>query len=173
MSNGNAGRDFCTGPSEKTKTQQKEDQQMKKLILILVIAAVVAIIAYKLIGNKSPSGETNPTSSTTSSRDATPIKEQALTTFYLFHNPQDQDEECRQIYAFADRAERELVGRLEVKRPDVKAEKSLVDKFQVRVLPTVLIISPTGEVQERFEGEGEAVASRIETALRRLKDTQK
>lgn len=130
---------------------------MKKSILLLVIVAVVAIIAYKLIGNKPPSRET-PSS---------------VATFYLFHNPQDQDGECRQIYSFADRAERELVGRYEVKRPDVKAEKALVDKFQVRVLPTILIVSPTGEVEQRFEGEGEEVASRIENALTRLKEAKK
>lgn len=146
---------------------------MKKSILVWVIIAVVAIIAYKLIGNKPPSGETNGTSAASSSPDATPTNAQAVATFYLFHNPQDQDEECRKIYSFADRAERELVGRYEVKRPDVKAEKALVDKFQVRVLPTILIVSPTGEVQDRFEGEGEKVASRIETALTRLKETKK
>ena len=146
---------------------------MKKSILVLVIIAVVAIIAYKLIVNKPPSGETNLTLPASSSQDATPIKTQAVSTFYLFHNPQDQDEECRQIYSFADRAERELAGRFQVKRPDVKAEKALVDKFQVRVLPTILIVSPTGEVQERFEGEGEEVASRIENALTRLKEAKK
>ena len=145
---------------------------MKKLILVLVVVAVVAIIAYKLIGNRAPSGKTNPVSPTTSSRDATPAKTQAVATFYLFHNPQDQDEECRQIYSFADRAERELAGRFEVKRPDVKAEKTLVDKYQVRVLPTILIVSPTGEVQERFEGEGEQVTSRIEKVFARLKETK-
>ena len=145
---------------------------MRKFILVVVIVAVVAIITYKLIGNKPPSGETNPVSPANSSQVATPTKAQAVSTFYLFHNPQDQDEECRQIYSFADRAERELVGRYEVKRPDVKAEKALVDKFQVRVLPTILIVSPTGEVRERFEGEGEQVASRIENAFTRLKETK-
>ena len=143
---------------------------MKKLILVLVALAVVAIITYKLIGNNPPSDQTNTAAS--SSQNVTATKTQAVATFYLFHNPQDQDEECRQIYSFADRAERELAGRFEVKRPDVKAEKALVDKFQVRVLPTILIVSPTGEVQERFEGEGEQVASRIENAFTRLKETK-
>ena len=143
---------------------------MKKLILVLVVLAVVAIVTYKLIGNKPPSDQKNMAAS--SSQKATATKPQALATFYLFHNPQDQDEECRQIYSFADRAERELVGRFEVKRPDVKAEKALVDKFQVRVLPTILIVSPSGEVQDRFEGEGEQVASRIENAFTRLKETK-
>lgn len=143
---------------------------MKKLILVLVVLVVVAIVTYKLMGNKPPSDQTNTAAS--SSQNVTPTKAQAVATFFLFHNPQDQDEECRQIYSFADRAERELVGRFEVRRPDVKAEKALVDKFQVRVLPTILIVSPTGEVQERFEGEGEQVASRIENAFTRLKETK-
>lgn len=146
---------------------------MKKAILTLVIIAVVAIIAYKLIDSRQPSGVTKPASPESSSQVATPVKAQAVATFYLFHNPQDQDEECRQIYSFADRAERELAGRFEVKRPDVKTEKTLVDKFQVRVLPTILIVSPGGEVQERFEGEGEQVASRIENVLTRLKEAKK
>lgn len=145
---------------------------MKKFILVVVMVAVVGIIAYKLIGNRPPSGETNPASPANSSQVAKPTTTQAVSTFYLFHNPQDQDEECREIYAFADRAERELVGRFEVKRPDVKAEKALVDKFQVRVLPTILIVSATGEVQERFEGEGEQVTARIEKAFARLKETK-
>lgn len=143
---------------------------MKKLILVLVVLVVVAIVTYKLISNKPPLDQTNTVPS--SSQNVTPTKAQAVATFFLFHNPQDQDEECRQIYSFADRAERELVGRFEVKRPDVKAEKALVDKFQVRVLPTILIVSPSGEVQERFEGEGEQVASRIENAFTRLKETK-
>lgn len=148
------------------------DEHVKKSILVLVVIAVVAIIAYKLIANKSPARETNPSSTVSSSRDATPTKTQPVATFYLFHNPQDQDEGCRQIYSFADRAERELTGRVEVKRPDVKADKALVDKFQVRVLPTILIVSPAGEVQDRFEGEGEQVISRIENAFARLKETK-
>lgn len=136
---------------------------MKKFILALVIIAVVSIIVYKSVGNR-PTENSSPA--------VTSPKTEAVAALYLFHNPQDQDKECRQIYSFVDRAERELAGRIEVKRPDVKAEKALVDKFQVRVLPTILIVSSTGDVQERFEGEGDEVASRIENALTRLKETK-
>jgi hypothetical protein len=58
-----------------------------------------------------------------------------------------------------------------VRRPDVEREKSTLAQYQVRVLPTILLVSPTGEVQERFEGEGSATAQRIEQTLQRLKGT--
>lgn len=43
---------------------------------------------------------------------------QRLQILCLFHDPSDQDAGCRRIYAFADQAERELSGKIEVRRPD-------------------------------------------------------
>lgn len=137
---------------------------MKKAILVLVIVAIAAVIGFKLAGRKS---EPQP--------QPAPVVSQASTSgrsvFYLFHDPSDQDAGCRRIYAFADRAESELAGKVEVKRPDVEQEKTLVDQYQVRVLPTILLVSPTGSVEERFEGEDKGTAARIEQALVRLKGT--
>jgi thioredoxin-like negative regulator of GroEL len=70
-----------------------------------------------------------------------------------------------------DRAERELVGKLEVRWVDVDREMNLVKQFQVRVLPTILLVSPSGAVAERFESEDSSTAARIEQALERLKET--
>lgn len=139
---------------------------MKRAILILAIVAVVAVVAIKLVRTKPT---TPPQASTPSLTSPTASNKPTL---YLFRDPSDNDAGCRRIYEYADRAERELAGRVEVKRPDVKTEKTLVDKFQVRMLPTILIVSPAGEVQQRFEGEGEQVASRIENALTHLKETK-
>lgn len=137
---------------------------MKKAILILVIVAVAAVIVFKLVGRK-PEPQPQPA----------PVVSQASTNgkpvFYLFHDPSDQDAGCRRIYAFADRCETELAGKVEVKRPDIEREKTLVEQYQVRVLPTILLVSPTGSVEERFEGEDKATAARIEQALDRLKVT--
>ena len=137
---------------------------MKKAILVLVIVAIAAVIGFKLAGRKS---EPQP--------QPTPVVSQASTSgkpiFYLFHDPSDQDAGCRRTYAFADRAESELAGKVEVKRPDVELEKTLLDQYQVRVLPTILLVSPTGSVEERFEGEDKTTAARIEQALDRLKET--
>ena len=136
---------------------------MKRASLVLVIVAVAAITAYKLVGRKSgPQPQSAPASQASTS--GKPV-------FYLFHDPSDQDAGCRRIYAFADRAESELAGKVDVKRPDVDSEKTLVDQYQVRVLPTILLVSPTGSVEERFEGEDKATAARIEQALDRLKVT--
>lgn len=136
---------------------------MKRVILGLVFVAVAAVIGYKLVGQKqTPQLVTTPSSATA----------QAKPIFFLFHDPSDQDEGCRRIYAFADRAERELTGRVEVKRPDVKSEKSIVDQYQVRVLPTILIVSPTGAVEGRFEGEDKETVARIEQAFSQLRDTK-
>ncbi|MEW6208328.1 MAG: thioredoxin domain-containing protein [Acidobacteriota bacterium] len=136
---------------------------MKKAILVLVIVAVAAIIGFKLAGRKS---EPQPQPAPVASQQSTGGKP----IFYLFHDPSDQDAGCRRIYAFADRCETELAGKVEVKRPDVEREKNLVEQYQVRVLPTILIASPTGEVQERFEGEDKATAERIDQSLSRLKE---
>ena len=136
---------------------------MKRAILVLVIVAVAAVIAYKLVGRKS-GPQPQPAPSSQASTTGKPV-------FYLFHDPSDQDAGCRRIYAFADRAESELAGKVDVKRPDVDREKTLVDQYQVRVLPTILLVSPTGSVEERFEGEDKATAARIEQALDRLKVT--
>lgn len=139
---------------------------MKKVILVLVIVAVAAVIGFKVAGRKS---DPQP--------EPAPIMSQASTSgkpvFYLFHNPSDQDAGCRRIYAFADRAESELAGKVEVRRPDVKREKNLVQQYQVRVLPTILIVSPTGEVQNRFEGEDKATVERIDQSLTLLKERMK
>ena len=137
---------------------------MKKVILILVILAVSAVIVYKLVGRKSDPQPKPASASLQDSPSGKPV-------FYLFHDPSDQDAGCRRIYAFADRCETELAGKVEVKRPDVEREKTLVEQYQVRVLPTILLVSPTGSVEERFEGEDKATAARIEQALDRLKVT--
>lgn len=137
---------------------------MKKAILVVVIVAIAAVIGFKLAGRRSePQPQPTPV--------ITQASESGKPVFYLFHDPSDQDAGCRRIYAFADRAESELAGKVEVKRPDVEREKMLVDEYQVRVLPTILLVSPTGSVEERFEGEDKATAARIEQTLDRLKGT--
>ena len=136
---------------------------MKRVILGLVVVAVIAVIGYKLMGKKP---EPQPIAATS------PASVQGKPAFYLFHDPSDQDEGCRRIYAFADRAEREFSSRLEVKRPDVKSEKSVVDKYQVRVLPTILIVSSAGAIEGRFEGEDKETVARIEEAFSRLKEAK-
>lgn len=138
---------------------------MKRVILVLVIVAVAAVVAVKLASRTQP--PPSPSAPATTSSPAAPNKP----VFYLFHDPSDQDAGCRRIYAYADQAERELAGKIEVRRPDVEREKHLVERYQVRVLPTILIVSPTGAVEERFEGEDSSTAERIEQALERLKRT--
>jgi thioredoxin-like negative regulator of GroEL len=137
---------------------------MKRVILVLIIVAVAAVVTVKLVSRKQkpqpPSAVvTAPSSASTQGK---PI-------LYLFHDPSDQDAGCRRIYAYLDQAERELAGQVEVRRPDVEREKNLVEQFQVRVLPTVLLVSPTGAVEQRFEGEDSSTAEHIEQALERLK----
>lgn len=138
---------------------------MRRVILILVMVAVAAVISVKLAGRKQKS-QPQPAPVAADLKAGT----QGKPTLYLFHDPSDQDAGCRRIYAYADRAERELAGKVEVRRPDARREKNLLEQFQVRVLPTILLVSPTGEVQERFEGEDRPTAARIEQALARLKE---
>ena len=138
---------------------------MKRAILIVVVLAAAALIAVKLVNRrKDVNPQPQAPAATASSTQAKPI-------FYLFRDPSDNDAGCRRIYAYADRAENELAGKVEVRRPDVEHEKNLAQQYQVRVLPTILLVSPAGDVQERFEGEDKATASRIEQTLDRLKAT--
>jgi len=136
---------------------------MKRAILALVVLAAAAVIGYKLYSEKPPAPSAPVASST-----AAPGR----SAFYLFHDPSDQDEGCRRIYAYADRAERELTGRVEVKRPDVRSEKSVVERYQVRVLPTILIVAPDGKVEGRFEGEDEGTVARLDEAFNRLRESK-
>lgn len=137
---------------------------MKRLILALVIAAVAGIVIWKTM-NRPPSAPATTTTAATN----TAATASGRPAFYLFRDPSDEDEGCRRIYAFADRAERELAGKIDVKRPDVKSEKSIVDRYQVRVLPTILVVGADGAVKERFEGEDKSTAASIEQALAKLK----
>ena len=143
---------------------------MKKVILALVVAAVAGIVIYKIVNRTAPTpAQTTAASSesTSASIAASPVSGKPV--FYLFHDPADQDAGCRRIYAFAERAERELAGKVEVKRPDVTIEKSVVDKYEVRVLPTILVVDASGAVKERFEGEEKETAARLEEMMTRLK----
>jgi|SRR6266545_987295 len=135
---------------------------MKKLLLALIVAAAAGVVIYKMMNRPAPApGQTAATPSGPSA-SGKPV-------LYLFHDPADQDEGCRRIYSFADRAEREMAGKIEVKRPDVKSEKGAVDKYQVRVLPTILVVDAGGMVKERFEGEEKETAARLEEMMARLK----
>jgi hypothetical protein len=144
---------------------RKEFIQMKRTILVVVIVAVAIVFLIKRIAPKPhPATSRQSQSAAQASNEGRPI-------LYLFHNPSDQDAGCRRIYSYADRAETELAGKVEVRRPDLEREKKLTQAYQVRVLPTILLVSPNGEVQDRFEGEDKATSTRIEQALERLKAT--
>lgn len=150
---------------------------MKKAILVLVVLAVAGILVYKFAGGKQSNvteqpqtaAVTKPNNNTANMNSAA---QQTKSTFYLFHDPSDQDAGCRRVYAFADRAESELASRVEVKRPDVKADKATVDKFKVRVLPTILLVAPDGQVTERFEGEDGETIKQLGEMMTRLKTPQ-
>src|SRR6266540_3664839 len=129
---------------------------MKKLILALVVAAVAGIAIWKTMNRTSPEQAQTAATTSVSTASGSPGKP----VFYLFHDPADQDEGCRRVYSFADRAERELAGKIEVRRPDVKSEKSVAEKYQVRVLPTILVVGADDAVKERFEGEEKEAAAR-------------
>ncbi|MBI3950156.1 MAG: hypothetical protein HY314_06850 [Acidobacteria bacterium] len=114
---------------------------MKRVIVALIIVAVIAVVVAKLI-SRSERTQPPPASLSLSSKAST----QGRLVLYLSYDQVDQDASARQIYADVDRAERELAGKLEVRRVDVDREMNLVKQFQVRVLPTILLVSPSGAV---------------------------
>ncbi|MCI0612111.1 hypothetical protein L0244_03895 [bacterium] len=129
----------------------------RPLIVILTILAVAVVVYLKSVrsGNVAP-----PVSMQTISHER---------ILYLFHNPKDQDEECRRIYAAVEHAEHELTKKAIVKRPDLERDQLFLKKYSIRVLPTILITSSQGEEEERFEGEGESVESAFNRSVARLK----
>lgn len=135
---------------------------MKRVTLILIMVALAVVSAVTLVGRKE-----RPPSPPASSAEDTHDRH----LLYLFYDQVDQDPECRRIYALVNRAERELAEKVEVRRVDVDREMNLVQQFQVRVRPAVLLVSPTGAVEARFEGDDDSTAARIELALNRLKET--
>lgn len=106
---------------------------MKRVILALVIVAVAALVAVKLMNRSKQETQPQAAQVATSAPSNNQTNAQSKPVFFLFHEPSDQDAGCRRIYAFADRAERELAGRVEVRRPDVERERNLVEQYQVRV----------------------------------------
>ena len=133
--------------------------RVRILIILVTIVAILGVLYFKTIQQpQAISAPTRPSERSTQKA-----------TLYLFHNPKDQDEECREIYAFADRAEKELADKLIVKRPDPKVDEVLLKRYSIRVLPTILIASTQGDELERFEGEGEVVSSNLHQMMERWK----
>ena len=93
-------------------------------------------------------------------------------TIYLFHDPQDQDAECRAIYSLVDQAEKRYAGHMKVLRPDVENERDLARRLGVVVLPTVVILDAKGNPKEKIAGEGEAVERRLQQAFDSLEATR-
>lgn len=141
---------------------------MKKVILAVCVLAIVGVVVYKFAGRQEAPQPPPAVGTATPASSATG---QAKSIFYLFHDPSDQDAGCRRIYSFADRAESELSDKVEVKRPDVENEKSIVEQYEVRVLPTILVITPDGKVAERHEGEDGETVKRLEGMMARLKES--
>ena len=132
----------------------------KRLAIIsLTLLALVAILYLKTLQPRPISSPSSSVSSLITTKS----------TLYLFHDPKDQDEECRRIYKLADKAERELSNTITVRRPDIQRESALLNRYSVQVLPTILILSPDGKEKARFEGEGDSVASAVSNEFEKLK----
>ena len=147
---------------------------MKNAILALVILAVVAIVAFKVISGRSqPQPTPAPAAAASAPVSAPPTapapSAQGKLVLYLFRDASDNDAGCQRIYAYADRAEKDFAGKVDVRRPDVEREKATAEQFHVKVLPTILLVSPNGEVQERFEGEDRETVAKLDQAFDRLK----
>lgn len=130
----------------------------RSIIIIVTLAAVGAILYFKSIRK-------DEIINTAVSQKQTQNK----MIFYLFHDPSDQDAECKKIYSFADRAEHELSESIVVRRPDVEQDKDLMTRYNIKILPTIIIVAPGGEEEERFEGEGNSVEVALEKTMIRLR----
>ncbi len=87
-------------------------------------------------------------------------------TAYLFLNAKDQDSGCSRIYSLFQ-SEMLPAGAKKVKVDIGSEDQSLFKKYNVLVLPTILIVDAKEMVQGRIEGEGSEVEEKIKTVFQK------
>lgn len=86
---------------------------------------------------------------------------------YLFLNGKENNCECAEIHALFDQEVKTLSKGILSHRIDINGgDKKLFEKYNVKLLPTILFVDAKGEVRERFEGEGKELMLKIKNSFR-------
>lgn len=137
----------------------------------LVVLAVVGVLVAKRFVQGAPSAGVGTDAAMTAKVADTAGN---APTAYLFFNGKDQDSGCQALYGLFDQEAKALPPEVKIVRVDVNSgDDTLIDRYQVRVLPTVLLVDAKGEVKERIAGEGTEVEARLRTVLARAREILK
>ncbi len=80
----------------------------------------------------------------------------------------DNSPSCRAIHRLVDEAEQHYGNRISFRQLDWSPGNPLIERYQVRFLPTVVLIDHKGKEVGRIMGESPAVQARLKNALARL-----
>ena len=80
----------------------------------------------------------------------------------------DNSPSCRVIHRLVDEAEQHYGNRISFHQLDWSPDNPLIERYQVRFLPTVVLIDQNGTEVGRIIGESSAVQARLKDTLARL-----
>lgn len=80
----------------------------------------------------------------------------------------DNSPSCQVIYQLVDEAEQRYSNQITFQQFDWSADNPLIEHYQVRFLPTVLLINRQGKEVDRIIGESPAVQVRLKDRLAQL-----
>lgn len=80
----------------------------------------------------------------------------------------DNSPSCQVIYRLVDEAEQRYNKQVSFQQFDWSANNPLIEHYQVRFLPTVLLIDRQGKVVDRIIGESPAVQAKLKNRLAQL-----
>jgi thiol-disulfide isomerase/thioredoxin len=80
----------------------------------------------------------------------------------------DNSPSCQVIHRLVDEAEQRYSSQITFRQLDWSPDNPLIEHYQVRFLPTVLLIDRKGKEVARIIGESPAVQARLKDTLARL-----
>jgi thioredoxin-like negative regulator of GroEL len=80
----------------------------------------------------------------------------------------DNSPSCQAIYRLVDEAEQRYNSKVDFQQLDWSADNPFIKHYQVRFLPTVLLIDSQGKEVDRIIGESPAVQAKLKDRLAQL-----
>jgi len=80
----------------------------------------------------------------------------------------DNSPSCQTIHQLVNKAEQRYGNQISFRQFDWSVDNPLIERYQVRFLPTVLFIDKNGDERARSVGESPAVQAKLKDTLARL-----
>jgi thioredoxin-like negative regulator of GroEL len=129
--------------------------QLKKISLGLFIVIIGATAGWKLWQKSATSGEQI-------------IAQVEGPAVILFKG--DYSADCRAIYKIVNDARLKHSGTINFIDTDWSEDNPLINKYQIRFLPTVVFVDQNNTEVERIVGEGEAIEQKLEQRLSQVEN---